>query len=154
RRWRALRIAWSGDPNDACKGLHDVLVPACAGRFAFEYTDGRRTLAEVAALYARSDVIAVASEAESQPLPLLEAMASGCFPVTTDGGVARELIRSGVNGLIVDRTQDAFARAFAWCEAHLDEVRRAGRLNAQLLAQERDWDRIALRYAEIFDAAL
>lgn len=154
RRWRELRIAWSGNPNDPCKGLHDVLEPACAGRFALERTDGRRTQAQVAALYARSDVIAVASQAEGEPLPLLEAMASGCFPVTTDVGIARELIVSGVNGLVVERTPEAFRRAFHWCETHLADVRRAGRLNARLLAEERDWDRVAWRYAEIFDAAL
>jgi glycosyltransferase involved in cell wall biosynthesis len=154
RRRRGLRIAWSGNPNDPCKGLHDVLVPACAGRFALESTDGRRTHAQVAALYARSDVIAIASQAESQPLPLLEAMASGCFPVTTDVGIARELIVPGVNGLVVERTPEAFARAFAWCQAHLAEVRAAGRLNARLVAEERDWNDVALRYAAIFDAAL
>src|SRR5262245_11091889 len=154
RRWRGLRIAWSGNPDDACKGLRDVLEPACAGRFALEATDGRRTHAQVAALYARSDVIAVASAAEGEPLPLIEAMASGCFPVTTDVGIARELIVPGVNGLIVERTPEAFARAFAWCESHLAEVRRAGRLNARLVAQERDWDRVATRFAEVFDAML
>ena len=154
RRWHGLRIAWSGNPRDGCKGLHDVLAPACAGRFALESTDGRRTHAQVAALYARSDVIAVASEAEGEPLPLLEAMASGCFPVTTDVGIARELIVSGVNGLIVERTPEAFARAFLWCQTHLAAVRRAGRLNAQLIAEERDWDRVAERYADVFDAAL
>jgi glycosyltransferase involved in cell wall biosynthesis len=154
RRWSKLRIAWVGNPKDACKGLHDVLEPACAGRFALARTDGRRTLAQVAALYARSDVLAIASQAESQPLPLLEAMASGCFPVTTDVGIARELIVPGVNGLIVERTPEAFAQAFAWCEAHLPEVRRAGRWNARLVAEERDWNDVAPRYAEIFDAAL
>lgn len=154
RRWRGLRIAWAGNPDDPCKGLHDVLEPACAGRFALERTDGRRTHAQVAALYARSDVIAIASQAESQPLPLLEAMARGCFPVTTDVGIARELIAPGVNGLIVERTPEAFASAFAWCEAHLSEVRRAGAANARLVAEERDWNRVAPRYAEIFDAAL
>jgi glycosyltransferase involved in cell wall biosynthesis len=154
RRWPGLRIAWSGNPNDDCKGLGNVLVPACADRFALERTDGRRTHAEVAALYARSDVIAVASEAEGEPLPLLEAMASGCFPVTTDVGIARELIVPGVNGLIAERTPEAFRRAFQWCEANLADVRRAGRLNARLIAAERDWDQIAERYAAVFDAAL
>ena len=154
RRGHRLRIAWSGDPRDACKGLRDVLEPACAGHFALESTDGRRTHAQVAALYARSDVIAVASEAEGEPLPLLEAMASGCFPVTTDVGIARELIVPGVNGLIVERTPAAFRRAFQWCDTHLAELRRAGRQNALLIAEERDWDLVAARYADVFDAAL
>jgi len=149
-----LRIGWVGNPRDTTKGLHEILKPAAARAFHFEHTDGRRSLDEVARLYQRIDVLAIASRAESQPLPLLEAMASGCFPVTTDVGVAPELIRSGCNGLLAERDISAFRDAFDWCAQHLDFVRRAGRFNAGLVAQERGWDRLADRFGALFDAAL
>jgi len=154
RRQGPLRIGWVGNPNDACKGLADILVPACAGRFALETTDGCRSRREVARLYNRVDVIAVASEAESQPLPLMEGMASGAFPVATDVGIVPELVRSGVNGLVVDRSAAAFRDAFTWCAANLDAVRRAGAFNAEFVASERSWDRLAERFAELFETAL
>jgi glycosyltransferase involved in cell wall biosynthesis len=143
-----------GNPRDACKGLHDVLAPACAGRYRFEHTDGRRSPEELLALYNRSDVIAIASTAESQPLPLLEGMACGCFPVATDVGIVPELVRSGANGLVVERSVEAFRDAFAWCDAHLPYVRRSGEANAARIASERSWDDLAARFAEVFDFVL
>ncbi len=154
RRRGRLRVGWVGNPRDACKGLHDILIPACGDRFPLEATDGRRTRTQVARLYGRVDVIAIASEAESQPLPLLEGMASGAFPVTTDVGIVPELVRSGVNGLVVERSVDAFREALQWCDEHRDQVRRAGALNADLMAAERSWDTRAARFGELFDAVL
>jgi glycosyltransferase involved in cell wall biosynthesis len=153
RRRGPLRIGWVGNPKDACKGLHDILTPACRN-FSLEATDGRWTRAQVARLYDRIDVIAIASEAESQPLPLLEGMASGLFPVTTNVGVVPELVRNGVNGLVAERSVEAFREAFQWCAENLDEVRRAGAFNAELVASERSWDQHAERFAQVFDAAL
>ncbi len=154
RSGHRLRIGWAGNPKDATKGLRDVLEPACAGRFALEASDGRRTQREIARLYQRADVIAIASEAESQPLPLLEGMASGCFPVATNVGIVPELVVHGVNGLVVARSPEAFREAFAWCERNLGAVRRAGRLNAELVAEERNWDGLADRFGAVLDAAL
>ena len=75
-------------------------------------------------------MIAIASLAESQPLPLLEGMACGCFPVVTNVGIVPEMVAHGVNGLVVERSPEAFRDAFSWCERNLAAVRRAGRLNA------------------------
>lgn len=154
RRSGPLRIGWVGNPADACKGLDDVLVPACEGRFALEATDGKRSRREVVHLYNRCDVIAIASTAESQPLPLLEGMACGAFPVATDVGIVPELVRSGTNGLVVERSPEAFRDAFAWCAERLSHVRRAGAFNAELIARERSWDQLAHRFGELFDGAL
>ncbi len=153
RRRGPLRIGWVGNPRDACKGLHDVLIPACRD-FSLETTDGRWTRDQTAGLYNRVDVIAIASEAESQPLPLLEGMASGAFPVTTDVGIVPELVHSGANGLVVERSVEAFRDAFGWCARNLEAVRRAGAFNAELVAAERSWDDHAERFAHVFDAAL
>jgi hypothetical protein len=85
----------------------------------------------------------------------MEAMAAGCFPVCTDVGIVPELIRSGDNGLILKaRTPQAFRSAFEWCEAHLDEVRRAGADNAQQMRRERTWSRTANQFREYFYAVL
>jgi glycosyltransferase involved in cell wall biosynthesis len=149
-----LRIGWAGNPSDPTKGLRDILEPACTGRFELEASNGKRTQRELARLYRRADVIAIASEAESQPLPLLEGMASGCFPVATHVGIVPELVVNGVNGLVVERRPEAFREAFAWCERNLAAVRRAGRLNAELMVEERHWDALAGRFGDVLDAAL
>jgi hypothetical protein len=97
------------------------------------------------------DVLAITSKHEGQPMPLIEAMAAGCFPVATDVGIVRELIRDGQNGLIVKkRTPEAFAEAFEWCSKNLELVRGAGRANAQLVRGLMPWGDLALRYKAMF----
>ena len=150
----ALRIGWVGNPNDKCKGLEDILIPACAGRFRFEYANGRWSRRQVAEFYNKIDVLAVASVAEGEPLPLIESMVCGCFPVTTDVGIVPELVRSGYNGLIVERSVESFREAFDWCERHLEQVRRAGKFNSLLVTKTMSWDFRVRRFAEIFEYAL
>ena len=154
RSGERLRVAWAGNPKDATKGLHDVLAPACAGAYQLLQSSGTQSQQELAALYQQADVVAVASQAEGQPLPLMEGMACGAFPVATDVGVVPELVRHRMNGLIVERTPEAFRAAFDWCQRNLAYVRRAGRFDAELMRAERDWDRLAPRFGDVLDAAL
>jgi glycosyltransferase involved in cell wall biosynthesis len=84
----------------------------------------------------------------------MEGMACGAFPVATDVGIVPELVRHRCNGLVVERSPEAFREAFAWCEQNLAAVRRAGRFGAALVAAERDWDRLAARFGDVLDAAL
>lgn len=149
-----LRVAWAGNPKDATKGLRDVLEPACAGRYELLASSGSLSQRELVRLYQQADVVALASLAEGQPLPLMEGMACGAFPVATDVGVVPELVRHRVNGLVVERTPEAFRAAFDWCRRNLAYVRRAGRFDAELMRAERDWDRLAPRFGDVLDAAL
>ena len=102
---------------------------------------------EMPDFYNSIDVISVASTAEGDPRPLIEGMACGCFPVTTDVGIVPELVRHGENGLIVERSVKAFAEAFAWCRANVDQVRAAGRRNAELMLASRTWAHVASAWA-------
>lgn len=149
-----LAIAWVGRPEDPLKGLQEILLPACAGRFKLRWTDGSWTRFQIAELYRRSDVIAIASTSESQPLPLLEGMACGCFPVSTPVGLAPSLLRHTENGLLVERDVQAFQDAFSWCERHLERLRENRRQNAELLLRNRTWDRCASHYGAVYRYAL
>lgn len=108
----------------------------------------------MAKFYNTIDVLAIASKAECEPLTLLESMACGCFPVATDVGILRELVRSGYNGLIVESSIESFRDAFAWCERNLDRVRCVGPFNSALALEVRSWDRCVERFAEVFEYAL
>jgi 2-polyprenyl-3-methyl-5-hydroxy-6-metoxy-1,4-benzoquinol methylase len=149
-----LKVGWAGNPSDLSKGLHDILIPACEGLFHFSYTNGKLSQTNVANFYQKIDVIAIASTAEGQPLPLIEAMACGCFPVCTDVGIVPEMINSGYNGLIVERSVDAFRQAFHWCNKNLGAIRRVGFYNAQLCAVNRSWEVVAGNYASVFEFVL
>lgn len=147
-----LKIGWVGNPLDKTKGLADILIPATSG-YDFKYTNGRLTRRALTNFYKGIDVLAIASEAESQPLPLLEGLASGCFPVATNVGIVPEIISGGHNGLVVSRTVEDFRRAFEWCDHNIQEV-RAHRANRSDYASLQSWDVWALRFDEIFSSAL
>lgn len=149
-----LRIGWVGNPKDASKGLHDILVPACSGRFRFSYANGKWTRRQLVKFYNNIDVLAIASSAEGEPLPLMEAMACGCFPVSTNVGIVPELINSGFNGLVVERSSEAFREAFAWCERNLTQIRRVGPYNAATCVAMRSWEKLLHNFSIVLDHAL
>ena len=149
-----LRIGWAGNQDDPCKGLRDILEPAADDRYEIAIAGGDVDPARMGEFYNSIDVLCIASSAEGEPLPLIEGMACGVFPVAVDVGIVPELVRDRENGLIVERSAAAFRAAFEWCESHLDEVRAAGRANADRLLATRTWDAVAGRWREVFERAL
>lgn len=153
-RTGGLKLGWVGNASDPCKGFQDIIEPVCRGRFDLESATGSASRYQCANLYKRCDVISIASTAEAEPLTMVELLAAGCFPVAVDVGIIPELIRHEYNGLIVERTPNAFREAFEWCEKNLDRVRAAGRYNARMAAGVRRWNDCAARFGDILDYAL
>lgn len=150
----AIILGWAGNADDSCKGLKDILIPATYRLADFRIAPGNVDHDGMADFYRDIDVICVASDREGEPLPLLEGMACGCFPVCTDVGIVPELVRNGENGLIVERTPEAFRRAFVWCLENADRVREAGRKNAALIRRTRTWDKVSGAWRRAWAAAL
>lgn len=146
-----LVYGWAGNAKDEIKGFSDIVQPACGGRFELRAATGDLSHSEMANFYREVDVFIVASRHEGEPLTLIEAMASGCFPVCVDVGIVPELIEHGRNGYIVpERSVKAFQDAFEWCERHYDEVRAAGLGNAELIARERNWSVCAEYFTRVY----
>lgn len=164
RRRGPLAVGWAGHGKAPDKRL-DIIRAAWPD---VRVADHCLTQSEMSDFYNDVDVLTIASDAEGDPRPLIEGMACGCFPVTVDVGVVPELVIAGdeplvssiggvtvyPRGIVVDRNPEAFSRALAWCEAHLDVVRAAGRRNAELMLAERTWRQCAGDWARAFDAAI
>ena len=153
RRTGPLRIGWAGETDRPGKGYRDILQPAIGSEFELRTAGGEYKPSEMVDFYNSVDVICVTSNAEGDPLPLLEGMACGCFPVAVDVGIVPEVVRHGDNGLIVNRNPFDFRCAFRWCAAHIELVREAGSRNAEEMLQTRTWNHVseqwrgALRHA-------
>ncbi len=150
-----LRVGWAGSARGADKRVK-LLRAACPdlheqGPYS---TGGERPYEQMGAFYQSIDVITCASDAEGDPRTLIEGMACGCFPVTTNVGIVPELVRDGIDGLIVEQSEEAFRKAFAWCRDNLDYVREAGRRNAERMLATRTWAQCAPRWAYAFDAVI
>lgn len=146
-----LVLGWAGNPSDPAKRFQEIVRPLSERNPAFRIADGSLPTREMPDFYRSLDVILIASVAEGTPLPLIEAMACGCFPVSTDAGVAPELIKHGINGLIVEPTLQAFSDAIDWCREHPETVRAAGAANAELIRNERTWQHSAASFAGILE---
>lgn len=154
---RPLRAAWIGSAYHAhttgVKGYGDLLVPLArrlAGRAHcdFKVVDpytanggggsgaGDRVLTrdELVEWYNQAAVYVVASSSEGTPNPALEAASCGCALVTTRVGNMPELVRHGVNGVLVDRTVEALEAGV------VEAMERRREWSARILEDMGAWD--------------
>jgi glycosyltransferase involved in cell wall biosynthesis len=93
-------------------------------------------------------------QTEGTPTVLMEAMAAGLPIVTTDAGGSAQLIRHGVNGLVVpQRSPAALAEAIKGLLGDEAAQRRMGNLN-RTVGIEKDWSVIEQRVAGEYEIAL
>lgn len=96
-------------------------------------------LSELPELLAGHDIYVSASIRDGTSSSLLEAMATGLFPVVSDIEANREWIEDGVNGLLFPvGDADALAQQLQRASADRELVRRAGRLNPMLVRHRGD----------------
>lgn len=102
-------------------------------------------------LMKKSNVYVSPSLHDGTPNSLLEAMACGCFPVVGDIESMQEWITDGLNGLLVDATDEKFL-ANAISRALNEPILRnqAVKINMTLLEERADYARNMQRVAELY----
>jgi glycosyltransferase involved in cell wall biosynthesis len=104
----------------------------------------------MAELFRGSQIAISPSTHDGTPNTLLEAMASGCFPIAGDIESLREWITSGVNGLLVDPGDPAaLAKAILLALRDPEMRRRAAQSNRELIRQRAEYHHV-MRQAEKF----
>ena len=109
---------------------------------------------EMAEWFRQSQISISITTHDGTPNTLLEAMASGCFPIAGDIEALREWITPGVNGLLVD-PDDPKALASGILEAIEDpEMRKlASEENIQLVIERAEYEKV-MQAAEEFYSRL
>lgn len=105
--------------------------------------------------YAAMDVFAFASQTETQGMVLAEALAAGTPVVAVDASGAREVVKDGVNGRLLQREDaDEFAAALSWA-ASLEPVAK-GRLREAMnsVARKYSMTRSAGRILDLYEALI
>lgn len=144
-----LSLCMVGNLKDPVKGVEDILKPASKGY----HLDIAQTIRhdELLHFYNEHDVYVVSSIHEADPLPLIESMACGCFPIATKIGIAPELIRHKENGYLVEnRTIEDFRKAIDWCNNNILYIRNKAKQIAKEMFEKRRWEVMIANYRNMY----
>lgn len=101
-------------------------------------------------IYATGDLYAMLSKFDTFGMVVLEAMAKG-LPVVISGNVgAKDLVREGVNGFVIENTRDAESVARVLYHALREDVLAPMSAAARQTALEYTWERSARQVADIY----
>lgn len=130
------------------KGLHEIVKPLrnlpSLNGLSFKIIDSsviRRSHQEVLREIGKSGILLHPSKSEGTGLPLLEASLLGCFPITTNVGIAQELLGKDFGFLIVDRdvqrSEQAILMALEMDNSHREKLIQAAEEFLNRVSQER-----------------
>lgn len=156
-----MRVGWAGslaNHGDSHRGYLDVIVPAVALLADVELvTASREDLwrgpEEMREFYRSLDVYVCASRDEGSPNTCLEAAACGIPLVTTRVGNMPELVRTGVNGFLVERSIGNIASKLVLLRDDL-KLRTSLARNIREDIQAWDWSFRSGAYREMFETIL
>jgi glycosyltransferase involved in cell wall biosynthesis len=108
-----------------------------------------------ARVFAEHDLFVLPSLFEGTPLTLLEAMASGLPVVTTATCGMLDVVRDGVNGLLVPRrAPEAIVAALRRLQDDSTLRRQLGSAARETALREHTWERAAAPIAEAYESAI
>jgi glycosyltransferase involved in cell wall biosynthesis len=150
------------EPNerDDIKGWKQILEPLAAElrpvRANYLQIDRAAQVPyeEMPHFYRQCHCYVCTSRSEGIPLPLLEAASSGLALLSTDVGVAPEIIDEQRNGMILPRDKQAFAQAIMELSSQRERCVAMGKHSRRIMLASRDWWLVAPRWAEFYQAAL
>jgi len=101
--------------------------------------------------FAKASVSVSVSTHDGTPNTLLEAMATGCFPICGDLPSIREWLIPGENGLLVDSADPiALAKAILQVLGSPQLQEKAARLNAHIVQERADVEKVRLKVDDFY----
>ena len=113
-----IRVMWVGNPGShhhgENKGFNSIVKPAIGELSKYniklvtatpENPVSRENMGD---FYRKNHLLLCSSREEGGPMPVIESLACGRPVISTKVGIVPEFVTDGVNGLIVDRTKNAF----------------------------------------------
>ena len=110
---------------------------------------GQKSRREVIGLMMQSNVAVFLSKTENYgSLALLECMAIGCPVVATNVGSTKELIKNGINGILVDPDPYSIAEAILNMSENRDLLEKIGQRGV-LTAKEYSWEQVVHKFVNV-----
>lgn len=164
-----IKVVWIGNSRWGeylghldYKGLNSVILPALkkfesTGKELiykeFDSSKEKNTHEVILNYLEGADILLVSSLAEGTPLPLLEAMAQGCAIITSDVGIACEILGEEQQEFIVARNSEAFAEALIKLDSNrnlLEKIKRKNKVTYYKKFVESD--EISQQWKAFFDS--
>lgn len=136
-------VGGSGPAEDEIKKYIDKL------KLKNIYFLGNVKQKDIVGLYNIADVFVITSKYEGGPITIYEALSCGCPVISTDVGVAHEVIQNDITGFIVNENS---AIAFAEKMKIIRDDRTRFRSNVQKKKSDFSIETIADRYIEIYNS--
>lgn len=109
---------------------------------------GQRSWRDVLNFYKTADVYLQISKSESFCKPLLEAMASGLPVISTNVGIAREIVKNYKTGFIVESERDVLDKVNLLIEN--ETLRKKMSKNCKKISKQFDWKNVIDRLEKIY----
>ncbi|MFN6567623.1 glycosyltransferase family 4 protein [Dendronalium sp. ChiSLP03b] len=110
---------------------------------------------DVAESYRLMDAYIVTARIEGGPVPLIEAMSSGLCCVTTEVGLAPELIQDGTNGFLAGFDDTAmFLKRLTALEKDREMRQRIGMAARQTIVDNLKWEQTLSSVPELYQTAI
>jgi glycosyltransferase involved in cell wall biosynthesis len=144
-----LVLIGGGPWESICRALAESLGVADRVHFTGGFVDRQRVFDYLA----EADVFAFASLTDTQGVAVLEAMAVGCPPVVVESGAVADVVRDGVDGLVVAPSAEALADGLTRLLESDDMRHRLAGL-AEARAEEFSAGRMAERLTRVYEELL
>lgn len=151
-----LRVGFAGTAkgiHDSRKGYSEYVVPACCKAGCKLITAIARTETclppeQMPAFWNSVDVMLLPSSSEGFSIAALEAAACGRPVISTRVGGSTELIKSGTNGFLVERTVEAIADRLVWLQDNRDQLYLMGLEARSVAVAEWSWQHRAAAWLD------
>jgi glycosyltransferase involved in cell wall biosynthesis len=143
-----VSVSGRGTPN---KGF-GIVKKACdkvGARIITAEYNKKLSFEDMPYFYSKADIHVCMSKDEGLNNPLMEAGAMGLAPISTRSGAATEMITDGVNGFLIDRNEDALAKAIENLKDDDLRIKMAKEYHKEILAT-RSWEVLIKEYDDMF----
>ena len=129
--------------------LKEKILEIIKNKKNIEYL-GVKNQEEIAVLFNETRFHVMPSEFEGLPISLLESMACGCIPITTDVGESGSVIKHGINGFLMKNNKpEDIIKALKTAEReNLDAISENC---IRIIKEKYDWNMLTEKFIEIYD---
>ncbi len=114
---------------------------------------GTKGQEEIARLFNISKFQIMPSEFEGLPISLLESMACGCIPITTDVGESGSVIKNEVNGFLMENNKpEEIAKVLK--QAEKENLGLISKNCTKTIEENYDWNVLSDKFIEVYNKAL